>query len=209
MEGDIAPLVRIVELAEQYSCHVIVDEAHATGCYGSTGSGLVDHLNLRSRVLATMHTGGKAMGVTGAYVCGSRLLRELLINRCRHFMFSTALPPAVGAWWLDAIARVQSDSSSRELLHGAAGHFRAELERRGIQAGGSEYIVPIIIGSDRSAVQVAERLCRSGWDVRAIRPPTVPEGTARIRISVHADHSPDLLSRLASELASVLHESLP
>src|SRR5262249_39947709 len=98
MDGDIAPLSEIVALAERYGAHVVVDEAHATGCFGPTGGGCVDSAGLRRRVLATVHTGGKALGVAGAYVCGSALLRDLLVNLCRHFVFTTALPPAVGSW---------------------------------------------------------------------------------------------------------------
>ena len=87
---------------------MIVDEAHSTGCYGPAGSGCVDAAGLRGRVLATVHTGGKALGVPGAYVCGSGLLREYMVNRCRHLIFTTALPPAVGAWWLDMLSRVKA-----------------------------------------------------------------------------------------------------
>src|SRR5262249_43276260 len=99
MDGDTAPLPQLAELAQRYDAHLIVDEAHATGCFGPRGSGLVDAAGLRGEVLATVHTGGKALGVVGAYVCGSARLKELLVNRCRHLIFTTALPPAVGAWW--------------------------------------------------------------------------------------------------------------
>src|SRR5205823_11671494 len=113
-------LEALVQLAERYGAHVIVDEAHSTGCFGLTGSGCVDAAGLRGRVLATIHTGGKALGVCGAYLCGPALLRELLINRCRHFIFTTALPPVIGAWWLDALASVRTDSARRAALEQAA-----------------------------------------------------------------------------------------
>src|SRR2546428_10277688 len=109
MDCDRAPLEALAELALRHDAHLIVDEAHATGCFGPTGSGCVDAAGLRGRVLATVHAGGKALGVAGAYVCGSALLRELLINRCRHLIFTTALPPVMGAWWLDALSRVRAD----------------------------------------------------------------------------------------------------
>src|SRR5205814_2036648 len=112
MEGDLAPLRQLTDLAERYRAHLIVDEAHATGCFGLHGSGLVDSLGLRERVLATVHTGGKALAVPGAYVVGTRLLKDMLINRCRHFIYTTALPPQIGAWWLDTINAVDADDGA-------------------------------------------------------------------------------------------------
>src|SRR5207247_421755 len=159
---------------------------HATGCFGPAGSGLVDALGLRGRVLATIHTGGKALGVAGAYVCGSVLLRELLVNRCRHFIYTTALPPAVGAWWLDTLPRVRADDEGRFLLHEAAAAFRAALSRHGITAPGRDFIVPVVLGGDAAAVEAAHQLRAAGWDIRAVRPPSVPAGTARLRLSIHA-----------------------
>jgi 8-amino-7-oxononanoate synthase len=201
MEGDVAPLKEIAALAEFYGASLIVDEAHATGCFGSAGSGLVDSLGLRSRVLATVHTGGKALGVPGAYVAGSKLLREFLVNRCRHLVFTTALPPLVAWWWTGAIDNAHDDDAGRSRLHSNAATFRKALERRGVPAGARDYIVPIILGGDARAVAVAERLQAAGFDVRAIRPPTVPAGTARLRISIHADHPPALLEALAEQIA--------
>jgi 8-amino-7-oxononanoate synthase len=204
MDGDRAPLPEVVELAERYGAHVIVDEAHSTGCFGPAGSGVVDGLGLRGRVLATVHTGGKALGVTGAYVCGSRLLRDFLVNRCRHLIFTTALPPAVGAWWLEMLPRVKADGDGRRSLHANAARFRAALADRGVPAAGDTYVVPVVLGDDARAVRVAVRLQELGYDVRAIRPPSVPPGTARLRVSVHADHPPELLDRLAEHLAEAV-----
>jgi len=203
MDGDQTTLTSIIGIAERHGAHVIVDEAHATGCFGPTGSGLVDAAGLRSRVLATVHTGGKALGVPGAYICGSHALRELLINRCRHLIFTTALPPAVGEWWLETITRVRADHTSRARLHEAAAVFRSALAQQGIKALGDDYIVPIVFGSDAVAVHAAERLQSLGYDIRAIRPPSVPPGTARLRIAVHADHDPAMLKAVALELAQV------
>jgi 8-amino-7-oxononanoate synthase len=204
MDGDLAPLKEIVELAERFEAHVIVDEAHATGCYGREGSGLVDMYGLRSRVLASVHTGGKALAVHGAYVCGSRVLVDLLINRCKHFMFSTALPPALGYWWRESLGRVRIDGERRKSLHETAFLFRRELERQGLPLLGTEYIVPVVVGEDGDADRVAREIHAKGWDVRAIRTPTVPEGTARLRVSVHADHSIELLMDVAVELVEAL-----
>ncbi len=202
MDGDLTPLEALVHLAERYDAHVIVDEAHSTGCFGPTGSGCVDAAGLRGRVLATVHTGGKALGVCGAYVCGAARLRELLINRCRHFIFTTALPAAVGSWWLEALARVQADHSGRAALHQAAARLRAEFVGYGVPVLGAHYIVPVVLGSDERAVQAAGRLRAAGWDIRAIRPPSVPPGTARLRISVHADHTSPILVAAAAAVAA-------
>lgn len=207
MEGDIAPLEEMAALAERYEAQLIVDEAHATGCFGPEGSGLVDAMGLRSRVMATVHTGGKALAVCGAYICGSTLLKDLLINRCRQFMFSTALPPAVGRWWLEAIRRVQQDQQARAAVHHGARIFRQALAHSGIAAPGNAYIVPVIVGEDERAMGVARWLQLRGWDVRAFRPPTVPPGTARLRISIHADHPTELLLGAAGDVAEAIQEA--
>jgi 8-amino-7-oxononanoate synthase len=206
MDGDIAPLRELAALAERFDAHLVVDEAHATGCYGGRGSGLVDALDLRGHVTATVHTGGKALAVCGAYICCCSALRELLLNRCRQFMFSTALPPAIGLWWNDALDRVQPDTASRTGLHATARRFRGELLRHGVAPPGSEYVVPVVIGDDSRAARAAARLQARGWDIRAIRPPTVPEGTARLRVSIHANHPPDLVDEVAASLADVLKD---
>jgi 8-amino-7-oxononanoate synthase len=204
MDGDVAPLVEIAELAEQYRAHLIVDEAHSTGCFGPQGSGLVDDLGLREHMLATMHTGGKALGVVGAYVAGSMELREILVNRCRHLIFATALPPLVGRWWKEAIDRVWHDDDGRRRLHTLAKTFRGELSRHGIDAGGSQFVVPILMGTDARAVAAASKLQDAGFDVRAIRPPTVPPGTSRLRVSIHADHDSVTIIALAEAIAHAI-----
>jgi 8-amino-7-oxononanoate synthase len=209
MDGDVTPLGPLVQLVERYGGHVIVDEAHSTGCFGPSGSGCADAAGLRGRLLATVHTGGKALGVCGAYVCGSARLRELLVNRCRHFIFTTALPPMLGAWWLEALARVQTDHAGRAALHEAAAVFRAELDRRGIPVLGTHYIVPAVLGTDGRAVQVASRLREAGWDIRAIRPPSVPPGTARLRIAVHANHTRQTLVSAAAAVAEEVTRPRP
>jgi 8-amino-7-oxononanoate synthase len=202
MEGDLTPLSQMIELTDRFGSHLIVDEAHSTGCFGPRGAGCVDEQGLRSHVLATVHTGGKALGVPGAYICGPSKLRDLMTNRCRHLIFTTALPPVVACWWLDAIEQVRADDEGRRLLHDNAATFRQELARHGVRASGEHYIAPLILGEDARTVQVAQWLQEAGWDVRAIRPPTVPHGTSRLRISVHADHSRETLAALAEALRS-------
>lgn len=205
MDGDRTPLEQLVPLAERYGASLIVDEAHSTGCFGPAGSGCVDDAGLRSRVLATVHTGGKALGVAGAYICGHALLKELLVNRCRHFIFTTALPAAIGAWWLDALARVRADDAGRAALHEATATFRRQLGHHGVAALGAHYIIPIVLGEDRHAVRAAHGLRDAGWDIRAIRPPSVPSGSARLRISIHADHTPETLVAAAAAVAEQVY----
>ena len=204
MEADASPLREMAELAERYQAHVIVDEAHATGCFGPAGSGLVDALGLRNRILASVHTGGKALAVPGAYIVGSRLLRDILINRCRPFIFTTALPPHVGSWWLDALALVATDEEARRTLHERARFLHKELALRRISNGGCHHIATVMLGTDAAAVEAARRMREAGYDIRAIRPPTVPRGTARLRISVHADHEQGVLLDLSKTLATLV-----
>ena len=205
MDGDRAPLPEIADLCERYGAHLVVDEAHSTGCFGANGTGCIEASGVRHRVLASVHTGGKALGVPGAYIAGSRLLKDYLVNRCRHLIYTTALPPAVGAWWTAAIDRAANDAVGRNRLRANTERLRTDLAALGIEALGSEYIVPILVGDDHRAVATAARVREEGFDVRAIRPPSVPPGTARLRISVHADHKPIDLTQLAAAVVDALH----
>lgn len=204
MEGTLAPLESIANLTRRYDAHLIVDEAHSTGCFGDDGSGCIDSAGLRDQVLATVHTGGKALGVFGAYICGSARLKALLVNRCRHLLFTTALPPVVGAWWLEMLPRVQADRDRRQALHDNARLLRAGLADLGISALGGHYVVPVVLRSDARAVLAAEQLHQAGWDIRAVRPPSVPCETARLRISVRANHDAATLAGAARAVVDVV-----
>jgi len=204
MDGDRAPLRQIAALSQRLGAHLIVDEAHSTGCYAPAGSGCVDESGVRAQVLATVHTGGKALALPGAYIAGSNLLKEYLTNRCRHLIFTTAMPPAVGAWWMQQLPRVRADDSRRRRLHENVSIFRSRLADLGVVAGGTAYVVPVVVGDDERAVAAAARVRAAGFDVRAIRPPSVPPGTSRLRISIHADHEPALLVHLAETVADAL-----
>lgn len=204
MEGDRAPLRDIADLAERYGAHLIVDEAHATGCFGPEGAGLVDDQGLRSRVLATVHTGGKGLGLCGAYVSGSRLLKDFLVNRCRHLIFTTALPPAVARWWLQRLPQIRAAEDRRRRLRENIRFFRDELKRYGLSVGGTDQIVPILLGEDDTAVHAARQVQHAGFDMRAIRPPSVPEGTARLRVCIHAPHEAETLRRAAAAIAEAV-----
>jgi 8-amino-7-oxononanoate synthase len=196
MDGDEAPLAAIVELAEKHDAMVMVDEAHATGIFGANGAGVVAKLGLGERVLVQMGTLGKALGGFGAYVAGSRALRDLLINRCRSFIFTTALPPAVMAMALAAIDVVQREPERRAALWANCRSLKQGLRELGYALGASESpILPLIIGDADQCMQFSERLLEQGIFAQGIRPPTVPPGTSRLRITLMATHTRTQLDR--------------
>ncbi len=190
MDGDEAPLAGIVDLAEKHGAMVMVDEAHATGLYGATGAGVVAKLGLGDRVLVQMGTLGKALGGFGAYVAGSRALRDLLINRCRSFIFTTSLPPAVVAMAIAAIDLVKREPERREALSSNCGIMAEGLRSLGFQVGASSSpILPLIIGDAARCMKFSEHLLERGVFAQGIRPPTVSPGTSRLRITLMATHT--------------------
>jgi len=196
MDGDQAPLAEIVELAEKYDAMVMVDEAHGTGVFGANGAGVVAKLGLAPRVLIQMGTLGKALGGFGAYVAGSRSLRDLLINRCRSFIFTTSLPPAVMAMALAAIDLVQNEPQRRETLRHNCQKLKLGLSRLGFELGKSESpILPLIVGDAARCMAMSAALLDRGVFAQGIRPPTVPVGTSRLRITVMATHSDAQIDR--------------
>jgi len=189
MDGDEAPLTDIVELAERHDAIVMVDEAHATGVFGVTGAGVVSKHGLGDRVFVQMGTLGKALGAFGAYVAGSRPLRELLINRCRSFIFTTALPPAIMAMAIAAIGLIEREPERRERLWENCRFLSDGLKRLGFGLNDCQSpIVPLIVGDAESCMELSQRLLEHGVFVQGIRPPTVPPGTSRLRITVMATH---------------------
>lgn len=185
MEGDIAPIARLVEIAREYGAEVIVDEAHATGVHGPRGRGICAALGLEREIFAMVHTCGKALASAGAFVCGSARLRDYLINRARTFIFSTAMPPYMASQ-IRAALEIAHDADDRRVhLRAISEELRRRLSTAGIAVGASEsQIVPLRLGGNEAALSVAARLQDAGFAVRAIRPPTVPEGTSRIRFSL-------------------------
>ena len=180
---------------------MIVDEAHATGMYGARGSGRVEELGLRDRVTATIHTGGKALGSGGAWVAGSRALREVMVNRARSFIFSTAPLPLLGAALSAGLDLVAQEPERRSEVQRKSSLLRRALADAGKPTGGESMIVPIIVGANEEAVGLQAALAASGFDVRAIRPPSVPNGTARLRVTVRYPIADAELLRFASEIA--------
>jgi 8-amino-7-oxononanoate synthase len=190
MDGDEAPLADIVGLAEKYGAMVMVDEAHATGVYEPNGAGLVAKLGLGDRVLVQMGTLGKALGGFGAYVAGRKALRELLINRCRSFIFTTALPPAVMAMAIAAVDLVRNEPERRKALTENSERLRAGLRGLGYLLGESgRQILPLMVGDANRCMELSQRLLERGVFAHGIRPPTVPLGTSRLRITLMATHT--------------------
>ncbi len=190
MEGDRAPLKNIIGLCERFGAFLIVDEAHATGVEGYAGRGLEYAAGGSECILATVHTCGKALASMGAFVAGSRTLREFLVNRARPFIFSTALPPYCAAHIREALSLASEANAERAHLHRLSDYLRGRLREARLNIGTSEtQIVPLILGSNDAALREAAALSAAGFGVRAIRPPTVPVGSARLRLSLNASLS--------------------
>jgi 8-amino-7-oxononanoate synthase len=206
MDGDIAPLKDLVSLSEKYDAILMVDDAHGAGVLGKTGKGTVEHLGLSGRVPVQMGTLGKAFGSFGAYVAGRKDLINLLINRARSFVYSTALPASVCAASLIAIDIVEQEPERRDRLWKNRSRFVNGCKSIGLSAGDSEtQIIPIVIGDSDRALKAAERLFEYGIYAPAIRPPTVPANAARIRTTVTAAHTDDDIDS-ALDIFSKLHQ---
>jgi 8-amino-7-oxononanoate synthase len=203
MDGDIAPLCDIVNLAELYGAAVMIDEAHATGVFGNNGAGLAEHFNLSSKIDIIMGTLSKAIGSQGAYICGSKSLVQYLINKSRSFIYTTALAPASAAAALKAIELIQAKPLLRQQLQNNAKHLREMLAGLGKNTAGSQsQIVPVIMGGTKEALKAARRLEKGNIFAPAIRPPTVPEGECRLRISLTAGHTMAQINTLIQSIAS-------
>jgi 8-amino-7-oxononanoate synthase len=183
MDGDSPDLTELLAVADRHEAMVVIDEAHATGVLGPQGRGLAAAFEGRDNVI-TLHTCGKALGTVGGFILAPGVVRDFLVNRSRPFIFATAPSPLTAAITRAALALSRSNPERRERLARLVQFSGNELRRQcGIEPSGSQ-IVPVIIGSDRAAVTLAASLQRKGYDIRAIRPPTVPEGTARLRIAL-------------------------
>jgi 8-amino-7-oxononanoate synthase len=203
MDGDIAPVDEIVNLADRYGAGVIVDEAHATVVHGSGGRGIAAHALAARRIVAAVHTCGKALASAGAFICGSAVLREHLINHARTFLFSTALPPFMATQIRAALRLAKEMNDERAELESRSASLASAFRREGWDTRGTcSQIVPLVIGRNDSALSAAEFLQRKGFAVRAIRPPTVAEGTSRLRFSLTHKIGTEDLERLTAALSS-------
>jgi len=203
MDGDIAPLREIVALKDKYGAWLMVDEAHATGLYGQNGRGLAEELGVSGQIEIQMGTLGKALGASGGYICGSRALADFLIHRARSFIFSTAPVPAAAAAATAGIRIVQSSEgrTRRDALWQIVGKFNSRLKTH--NSSFSSAIVPLIIGNEAKAVELAAALRTQNIFIPAIRYPTVARGAARLRITITAAHSATHVNELLAALETL------
>ena len=203
MEGDIAPLPQLVELAEKYGCIMMIDDAHASGVLGRNGRGTVDHYNLHGRVDVQVGTLSKAIGALGGYVCSTRDAIEFLYHRARPFLFSTSHPPSVAATCLAAFEVLEEEPQLIDQLWANTRFFKEGLKKLGFNTGVSETpITPVIVGDAALAHQFSRELFAAGVFAQGIGFPTVPEGKARIRTIVTATHTQEELNRALEILES-------
>ncbi len=201
MSGQLSDLAAICQLAAAHDALVVVDEAHATGLYGPDGAGRVAELGLQNQVLCTLHTGGKALGVSGAWIAGPDALIQHLLNHARSFVYSTAVAPAMVGGLLAVLERLRRDGAVVAALHAKARWLRDRLQAAGLDLDGSaSCIVPVVLGAPERALMVAQALRDEGFDVRAVRPPTVPQGTSRLRLVVRAPLADVDVQRLAERV---------
>lgn len=204
MDGDIAPLGKIVDIARKYDCLVMIDEAHALGVMGKNGRGLAEHFGVEDKIDIQMGTLSKAAGSFGAYCCGSKELIDLLVNKARSFIYTTAMPPAVAAAARKAVEIIRDEPALRQRLWANTDYFQKAVVAMGFntfsssrrpdvpvrgEPNGQTPIVPIVVGESGVAVEFSKRLLGQGIFVSAIRPPTVPRNTARLRLTVTAAHT--------------------
>jgi 8-amino-7-oxononanoate synthase len=203
MDGDRAPLDDLASIVDRHDAFLVIDEAHATGVFGEDGRGLAAALEGRQNVIV-MHTCSKALGSAGALVTVPRVLCDFLINRCRSFIYSTAPPPLMAVAALEALAILKDEPERRTKLAHLIAHAERESKVRCPVSMSGSQILPVIIGEDGRTMQIAAALRGRGFDVRGVRPPTVPQGSARLRISltlnVDEQAISDLLDALAEEL---------
>ncbi|MGY4298908.1 8-amino-7-oxononanoate synthase [Bradyrhizobium sp. i1.4.4] len=183
MDGDFAPLEGLVAIADRYDAFLMVDEAHATGVYGEQGRGLTAPYEGRENLLV-VHTCGKALGAAGALVTASGVLREFMVNRCRPFIFATAPSPLMAVAVREALFILQEEPERQQRLAKLVAFTHREMGLRGWRSPSVSQIVPYIVGDNARAMRLASALQARGFDIRGIRPPTVPAGTARLRISL-------------------------
>lgn len=199
MDGDAAPLAELLELCERFHAYLILDMAHSAGLFE-------ERVPEHPRLLARMFTGGKALGLAGALVCGSNEVIDTLINRARSFVFTTATPPMLAAGLRRAIQIAMGEEERKFRVLQRAELLRELLAAGGVEAKGDSPIVPVIVGSAARTMLVAAKVRAAGFDVRGVRPPTVPEGTSRLRIVCHANHTVEQIEQLAAAVVSAMAE---
>jgi 8-amino-7-oxononanoate synthase len=203
MDGDLAPLADLADLAERHDCMLLVDEAHATGVFGSLGRGLAEQLGVERRIPIRIGTLGKALGCAGGFVCGSESLIAWLLNRARGYGFSTAPPPAASAAACAALKIVRDEPWRRVHLLEQAATLRGRLREQGWEiASQVTQVIPLVVGDAAEAMRLADGLCAAGLLVPAIRPPSVPAGESLLRISLSSAHTPEMIDPLTAALGA-------
>ena len=202
MDGDVAPLPEIADLCERFDTLLVVDEAHAIGVVGAGGEGVVRSLGLERRVDVVMGTLGKALGAYGAFAAGSATMVRYLLHRARSVVFQTALPPPVVGAAREALRLLREDATLLPRLRENAERLRARL---GVAGEPRPAIFPVVLGSEDAAMAASARRLEAGYLVQGIRPPTVPPGTSRLRITVSAAHAPSEIDGLAAAVARIVN----
>jgi len=200
MDGDRAPLTELYQLAQQYDGFLVIDEAHATGVFGDNGRGLACFPNQDNVIV--LHTCGKALGVSGALLCLNRVFCDYLINRARAFIYSTAPSPLIAAAVCEALVILKDEPQRRAKLHAL---YTYANTFPGISGSGTQ-ILPVLTGSNQRTMYIANRMQQEGFDIRAIRPPTVPEGTARLRISISLHVTEKDIQTMFQQLLAIMDE---
>lgn len=208
MDGDLAPLEELCGLAERFDAMLIVDEAHATGVFGAGGRGVAELQGVEHRITVRAGTLSKGVGALGGFVAGPQPLIDWLWNKARTQIFSTALPPSICASAAEAIRLIETEPDRRQRLLRSAAELRRKIVDAGIDTNPHAVgpIVPVMLHTPERAVQVARQLEEQGFLVGAIRPPTVPQGTSRLRITLSSGHEPADIDRLVTALVSALHK---
>jgi glycine C-acetyltransferase len=206
MDGDIAPLPDLAEAKDRHGAMLVVDDAHATGVLPPHGRGTADHFGLRAGVDLQMGTFSKALGTYGAYIGTTRAVVEYFINKCRPFIYNTSLPPAIAGATLAALDLLSGEPERIESLWRNQEAFREEMAARGRRVTSPTAIVPVLVGGDEETMAVSRSLFDRGVFVHGIRPPTVPEGTGRLRLTLMATHTREMIRTAASRIDRALKE---
>lgn len=206
MDGDIAPLKELAELKEKFNCKLMADEAHATGIFGETGSGIVEQFGLSESVDLVMGTFSKALGGFGGYLACSKKIKDYLVNCCRSFIYSSALPGQIIASDIKAIEIIRDEPGRRRTLLANAEFFRRRLQLAGLDIKGLSQIIPLIVKDSNKAVELSGRLRDKGYLALPIRPPTVAKGQARLRFSLTTGHDKKMLEAVADEIIEIEKE---
>jgi len=209
MDGDAADLKTLVELKNTYGAFLIVDEAHALGCLGKMGAGLAEELGVLDEVDVVVGTMSKALGSAGGVVAAEKVVIDLLINKARSFIYTTAPTVANCAAALAAVEMLRTEADRRERLKQNAEYLRVRLNQLGVNIGRStSHIIPVIVGGEKETLTLSKRLYEMGFFVPAIRPPTVPAGTARLRLSVQSEHSKEQMDGLCEGLKALIEQGV-